>query len=144
MHHHNSKRLPYTCKQLFDLVADIESYPAFLPGWSRVHILHSDDARLDVEQQLRIGPFPLRFRSTAQLEDCDRILITSHNAPFGHMTIDWHFRPLQENHCEVSIEIALDLYAGPFRRPLSRMLEFSGDELLLLFEQRARSLYPVT
>jgi len=144
MHHHDSKQLPYTCRQLFDLVADIESYPAFLPGWSRTRILHSDAARLDVEQQLQVGPIPLRFHSTAQLEDCRRILITSYNAPFGDLTIDWRFTPLAENHCELSVEIALVLTGGLLKRPLSRLLAHQGNELLRLFEQRARSLYPVS
>jgi len=141
MHHLDSKHLPYTCKQVFDLVADIESYPEFLPGWSRAHILYSDDSRLDVEQQLRVGPLTLRFHSTAQLEDSRRILITSNDAPFGTMTIDWHFTPLAENHCEVRVEISLALQAGPLKRPLSRLLAHGGDELLTLFEKRAHSLY---
>ena len=141
MHHLDSKHLPYTCKQMFDLVADIESYPAFLPGWSGARILHSDNSRLEVEQRLRVGPLTLRFHSTAALEDSQRILITSNDAPFGTMTIDWHFAPLADNHCEVSVEIALALQAGPFKRPLSRLLAHGGDELLSLFEKRAHSLY---
>lgn len=141
MHHLDSKRLPYTCKQLFDLVVDIEKYPAFLPGWSRVRILYSDNSRLEVEQQLQVGPLPLRFHSSAQLEDGRRILITSNDAPFGTMTIDWHFTPQAEDHCEVSVEITLALQAGLLKRPLSRILAHSGGELLLLFEKRAHSLY---
>ena len=141
MQHSDSRQLPYSCKQLFDMIADIESYPAFLPGWSRVRVLHRGDARLDVEQQLQIGPLPLRFNSTAQLEDCRHILITSSNAPFGNMTVDWHFTPLANRHCEVSVEIELDLHAGPFQHPLSRVLAHSSDELLSLFEQRAHRLY---
>ncbi len=141
MHQQDSKHLSYTCKQLFDLVADIEKYPEFLPGWSRARILCSDDVRLDVEQQLRAGPLKLRFHSTAQLDKHRRILITSNDAPFGTMTIDWHFTPLEEDHCEVSVDIALALQAGPLKRPLSRILAHGGDELLLLFEKRAYSLY---
>ena len=141
MQHSDSRHLPYTCKQLFDMIADIESYPAFLPGWSRVRVLHRGDARLDVEQQLQIGPLPLRFNSTAQLEDCRHILITSSNAPFGNMTVDWRFAPLANRHCDVSVEIKLDLHAGPFQHPLSRVLAHSSDELLSLFEQRAHKLY---
>ena len=141
MQHSDSRHLPYTCKQLFDMVADIESYPAFLPGWSRVHILHAENARLDVEQHLEIGPLALRFTSSAQLDDCSRILITSSDAPFGNMTIDWHFTSVADNCCEVSVEIELALHTGPLERPLTRVLAHSNNELLSLFEQRAHSLY---
>jgi len=141
VHHLDSKRLPYTCKQLFTLVADIEQYPAFLPGWSQARLLYADNFHLEVEQQLQAGPLTLRFHSTAQLEDCQRILITSQDAPFGQITIDWHFTPLAEDHCEVSVEIALVLHAGPLTRPLSRLVGRHGDQLLQLFERRAQVLY---
>jgi len=141
VHHTDSKRLPFTCKQLYDLVADIESYPAFLPGWSQARILNSNDSHLEVEQQLRVGPITLRFHSTAQLEDCQRILIVSRDAPFGKLTIDWQFTPQAQDHCEIRVGISLELHAGPLNYPLSRLLAHSSDELLPLFEKRAHSLY---
>lgn len=144
MHHLDSKDLPYSCKQVFDLVADIESYPAFLPGWSSVRILHSDKSQIQVEQQFHIGSLNLRFHSTAQLEHCSRILITSSDNPFRTMTIDWHFTPLPENHCEVSVEITLALQPGLLKLPLEQMLGHSSGQLLRLFENRAHSLYTAT
>ena len=74
MHHFDSESLPYTCTQLFALVADNERYPAFLPGWSSVRILHSDKSQLQVEQQLWLGPVELQFESMAEFEHCNRIL----------------------------------------------------------------------
>jgi coenzyme Q-binding protein COQ10 len=141
MRHYASKHLPYTCAQLFTLVADIENYPAFLPGWTSVRILRSTESQLLVEQQLKAGPLDLRFHSTARFEHCNRIFITSNDKPFRNMTIDWHFTPLQEDHCEVSVEIALALRPGLLKRPLEQMLGRSSSQLLHLFENRARYLY---
>ena len=141
MHHFDSKRLPYTCAQLFALVADVESYPAFLPGWSSVRILRSDESQLEVEQHLQMGPIDLSFHSTTRLEDCSRILITSKDSPFRNMVIDWHFTPLSEDHCEISVEITLEFQPGLFKRPLEIMLGYGDNQLLQLFENRARSLY---
>jgi len=141
MHHFDSKQLPYSCKQLFALVADIESYPAFLPGWSSARILPSNESQLQVEQHLRLGPLDLRFHSTARLENCSRILITSYDIPFRKLAIDWHFTALPENHYEVSVEITLALQAGLLRHPLEQALGHSSAQLLRLFEQRTHSLY---
>ncbi len=141
MRHFDSKHLPYSCRQWFALVADIESYPAFLPGWSSARILQSDKSQLQVEQHLRLGPLDLHFHSTARLENCTRILITSSDGPFRNMSIDWRFAPLPENHCEVSVEIILTLQAGLLKRPLEQALGHSSGQLLRLFEQRARALY---
>ena len=76
-----------------------------------------------------------------QLEDCQRILIVSRDAPFGKLTIDWQFTPQAQDYCEIRVAISLELHAGPLKYPLSRLLAHSGDELLPLFEKRAHSLY---
>jgi coenzyme Q-binding protein COQ10 len=141
MHYFDSKHLPYTCTQLFAVVADIERYPAFLPGWSSVRILHSDKSQLQVEQQLRLGLLALQFESTAELEHCNHILITSSDPPFQEMTIDWRFKSLPENHCEVSVDLTLLLQPGLLTYPLEKILGQSSSQLLRLFENRARSLY---
>jgi coenzyme Q-binding protein COQ10 len=141
MHHFDSKPLPYTCPQLFALVADIERYPAFLPGWHSVRILHSGKSKLQVEQQIRLGPLELQFESTAELQPCNHILITSSDPLFLEMTIDWRFNSLPGNHCEVSVEMTLLLPPGLLKFPLEKILGHSSSQLLWLFENRARSLY---
>ena len=137
----DSKIFSCRCSQLYSLVADVERYPRFLPGWSRVRILHADDNRLEVEQQLQLGLFRVRFHSTAKLEPCRRIVITSSDAPFGEMTIEWRFAPRPGDHCEVSLIVELALHSGPLKRPLQQFLKHGNGELLRRFENRAREIY---
>ena len=68
MHYCDSTQLPYPCERVFDMVADIERYPEFLPGWTHARILDRHDNRLHAEQQLQTGPAVFRFHSTALLE----------------------------------------------------------------------------
>ncbi|MFZ0467637.1 MAG: type II toxin-antitoxin system RatA family toxin [Thiogranum sp.] len=135
------KKLPYSCEQVFDLVADIESYPDFLPGWSSARILHSGASHMLVEQQLRLGPLDLRFQSTAELERSRRILISTSDPPFHNLTIDWRFAPQPGGHCEVRVETTLALKPGILSKPLEHLLAGGSGQLLPLFEARARSLY---
>ena len=58
---HNEKRLlPYIPEQIFDLVADVEKYPEFLPLWRNVSVLHppggDQTGRYLTEQTLQLGP----------------------------------------------------------------------------------------
>ncbi len=138
MRHEESKTLPCSCPQLFALVADIESYPQFMPGWSRVRILHSEGRRLEVEQQLRIGLLPVTFRSTAEFEPCKRITITSRDAPFGEMGIQWQFVPRDDARCEVTLIIELALRPGPWEPLLHQLMKQESGNLLEQFEKRAR------
>jgi len=81
---------------------------------------------------------PLPYTCTqlfAQVADIERY------PAFHEMTIDWHFKSLPENHCEVSVEITLLLQPGLLTYPLEKRLGQSSSQLLRLFENRARSLY---
>ena len=82
MHYSDSMQLPYAHQQVFDMVADIERYPEFLPGWKQVRVLNSNDNRLFVEQQLQAGLAVFHFHSTAMLEPCSRIQIIANDGPF--------------------------------------------------------------
>lgn len=141
MHRCDIKQLPFSCEQVFELVADIESYPDFLPGWSAARILHSDVSHMLVEQQLRLGPLDLRFQSTAELERGRRILIRSSDPPFHYLTIDWRFAAQPGGRCEVRLETTLALQPGMLNKPLEHLLAGGNSQLLSLFEARARSLY---
>ncbi len=141
MQYMDSKVFPFSCSRLFALVADIENYPQFLPGWSWVHILYADKHRLEVEQQLQLGPVPVRFHSTAELDPCKRILITSSDAPFGEMSIEWRFAAQDDARCELFLTIDLALNPGSLKHPLQQLLKQGSGELLWRFKQRAREVY---
>ena len=68
--------LPFTCEQIFDLAADIERYPEFLPGWISARILSRAVDQLEVEQVLGIGPARVQFRSRAVLHRPKQIAVT--------------------------------------------------------------------
>ena len=77
MHINRSGRpLPYSREQLFDLAADIESYPAFLRGWQSARIIERRGSMLRVKQTLGIGTLNLTFETAAMLQRPHRIAVT--------------------------------------------------------------------
>ncbi|HFC53980.1 MAG TPA: hypothetical protein ENJ43_06065 [Gammaproteobacteria bacterium] len=137
MRQHGSRYFPYPCRQVFAVVADVERYPEFLPGWVRVRVLHAEADRMEVEQKLQAGPFPLLFRSVARLERCRRIVISDIDAPFGSMTIEWWFERCKEAGCMVSLRVEVGLRASVLKPPLQRLLGYGCGDLLRRFERRA-------
>jgi len=103
--------LPFAPAQIFDLVADIERYPDFLPWWISVSIIKRELDICDVEQVLGRGPVRIQFASRAVLTRPERIDITSSDGPFRHLAI------------------------------CIRVLATSIDDILAAFAQRAHSLY---
>lgn len=141
MHFTDTTELPYPCRQVYDMVADIERYPEFLPGWYEVRVLERRGDCLEVEQALQTGPAVFRFHSKAQLQPCSGIRITSNDGPFREMVIEWHFSEIDAVNCRVTVEMMLAMRPGLRNGALKLLLETGSSQLLPLFERRAHILY---
>lgn len=132
--------LPYTDGQMFDLAADIERYPEFLPHWPRATIQRREGDILYVLQEIDLGIRQLRFESRAVLDRPGQLRVTSETAPFRSMLIDWRFKPEGEGSVTtLTIEIEmqsplLEAVAGTLIRQLTR-------DVFDRFQQRAAMLY---
>ncbi len=126
------------------MVADIERYPEFLPGWTQARILRRNDNCLYAEQQLQTGPAVFHFHSTARLQPCSGIHISANDGPFRELDIDWRFTESDEYHCTVTLDLVLAMRPGLINSALKMMLETGSSQLLPLFERRARMLYSQT
>jgi coenzyme Q-binding protein COQ10 len=133
--------LPYSCRELFEVVADVERYPMFLPHWHRVRILRCDGGRLLVEQLLLSGFVPIRFRSTALLEAPHRISIAVQEGPLRQLRIEWRFTATAERACRVEVRIGMEVASSLLRRSFKVLLGDSGNRLLGLFAERAQRVY---
>lgn len=86
---HAERRIRQPIGPVFDLIADIESYPRFLPGWRSARILHRDEDRLLVHQEVGVGGLRLSFISTALIERPHRLDIGSTDPPFRSFRLLW-------------------------------------------------------
>ncbi len=125
---------PYRCEDLFDLVADIESYPEFIPGWQSVRVLDSGDNWISVEQKIGLGPAHLDFTSRATLKRPQTIHIESTGRPFKRLCIDWHFSP-RTSGCRVEFISSLQLTA--MHGLAAPLLELMGKPVIQAFRDRA-------
>lgn len=110
-------QLPYRCEQLFALAADIESYPAFVPGYVSARILERSPERLLVEQRVGVVGHGFRFLSRAFLQPPHGLRITVDKGPMAGLRIDWHFAPVAGLGCRVRFSAQLRV-RNPLLRPL--------------------------
>ncbi|MGP8032926.1 MAG: type II toxin-antitoxin system RatA family toxin [Steroidobacteraceae bacterium] len=136
-----SRLLPFTCEQLFDLAADVERYPEFLPGWISARIVTREGSALHVEQVLGIGPVRLRFESRTVLDRPMRIDVTSSDRPFRHYRLTWLFAPGPAVSCSLSVTVDLQMQSGLLQHVVNRVLPASIEGAISAFETRAHRLY---
>jgi coenzyme Q-binding protein COQ10 len=136
-----SRLLPFSCEQVFDLAADIERYPEFLPGWISARILKRDANILYVEQVLGVGPVRVQFGSKAVLRRPERIDVTSSEPPFRHYSLTWVIAPGPGVSCSLSVMADLELHSRFLQHVVNRVLPASIEDVIAAFEARANGLY---
>lgn len=82
--HTKRLHLNYTPTQLFDLVADVERYPQFLPGVAAARISRRKDQTIWVDMTIGTSFLRKRFTTVALLDRPHRIDISSHDPLFEH------------------------------------------------------------
>lgn len=134
---HYERCLPYPPDAVFDLVADVERYPEFLPGWRSARVINRDNNTLTVEQSLGGRGFDWRFRTTATLERPRNIRIETRERPFRFLRQVWHFEPAADGGTVLSLEAEYELRGLPLRHLVSLVFDEGFRRTVRAFEQRA-------
>lgn len=74
---------------LFDLIADIEAYPTYMPGWRSAHIIKKTATHLYVKQTVSLAGLRVTFNSVAEVDPPHRLEIHSNDAPFQSFRMIW-------------------------------------------------------
>jgi len=140
--HRESRVLPYRRDQFFDLVADVESYPEFLPLWRVAHIYRREGDVYYTDQQVGIGLLmSQRFHSRTELNRPTDIEVTSDDSIFDNFRIAWHFESPTEESCRVDFEMSCDASSPMMSYIMDLMLLETARSMVQAFEARARNIY---
>lgn len=137
--HCETRLLPFTAEQLFDLVLDIERYPEFVPGYGRARVVQRGESWLTVEQSLGIGPATVPFRSRAEFERPQHIVVQATDGPFRRLIVEWRFAP-EPGGCRVTFRVEYLLH-GLLAPLVGGWLELTAPHLLAAFARRAERIY---
>ncbi|MBI4292106.1 MAG: type II toxin-antitoxin system RatA family toxin [Betaproteobacteria bacterium] len=131
----------YTAEQLFDLVADVEKYPEFMPWIHSSRILRREPTAVWVDMVLGIGPLQLEFGSRAELHRPHSIEITSNDAPFDLFRQRWEFATDDHGHAVVGYSYEFSLRSGALELISHAVLDEVVGATIDAFEERARQIF---
>ena len=142
--HAETRVLPYTQAQMFDLVADIESYPKFLPWCTGARIrARPSDGQLLADLDIGYKVFQETFTSKVVLDRPNRIEVIQSSGPFRNLDNRWRFHPLGRTACEVEFTIDFAFDSALLNRMVGAVFERAFQKMVLSFEQRAARIYVV-
>jgi coenzyme Q-binding protein COQ10 len=137
----DKRELLYTPDQMFDLVADVESYGTFVPGWLNASIIERDGDVVYVEQEVGMGMFHTRFVSQGIFTRPESIEITSSDGPFVYLAIRWTFEASNQYGCIVRFHAGFELRSRFLEKLAGPLFSDVMRRCVSAFEQRAHELY---
>ena len=144
--HAETKVLPYSAAQMYDLVADVASYPKFLP-WTaaaRIRSRTTIEAGEVMEADLVISfkVFRERFGSRVTLLPGSQTILTEYiDGPFRHLKSVWRFCDLETGGCEVSFEVDFEFKNAILAGIIGLVFNEAMSRVVRAFEDRASKLY---
>ncbi len=138
--HTETRFVALAADQVFDLVADVERYPEFLPFWRSATVSNRTAEGYETEQTLALSFWVHRFRSCTTLDRPSRIVIRSNDSLFRDFNIRWDFSPSENGGCRVDLSLEYAV-VFPFLQPiLDLMMMPTATAMVTAFETRAHAL----
>lgn len=95
MHKTFERLVPHSAAQMMALVADVATYPDFIPHCERMEVRRSFDApdtRFDARMHIRFGPIAQSYTSRIEVNrDAATIRVRAVDGPFSHLDSTWRF-----------------------------------------------------
>jgi coenzyme Q-binding protein COQ10 len=139
--HTEQVELPYTQRQVFDLVADIESYAQFLPSVISARILKRDGNTLWVTQLVRFTILPLTIATRAVFDPHASIRIVCDTSKVVRFTELWTFTPNAAGGTTLRSHTEYEFRSELMRRTLQARFNDLQGQTMRAFAARSRALY---
>jgi coenzyme Q-binding protein COQ10 len=148
--HSETRTLPYTPQQMYDLVADVGRYPEFLPWTAAARVRsrtpmtgpggeHGELMEADLVISFKV--FRERFGSRVELWPNERVINTEYlEGPFRHMQSRWRFEEA-EGGCRVHFSVDFEFKNRLLQSAAGLFFYEAMQRIVRAFEARAKALY---
>jgi len=142
-----TRRVRHSAGDMFDLVADMERYPEFVPLCQSMRVLRRTLGAEGIETvvaDMTVAYKLIRetFTSRVTLDRSNlQILVEYLNGPFSRMENRWDFHPLGERACEIEFFISYEFKSRVFAMLMGAMFDAAFRRFAEAFERRADKVY---
>lgn len=140
--HSETKFLPYTPEQLFELVADVGNYDKFLPWVVAVRVRSSTETETIADLVVGFNAFKERFTSKVHKDRPSRICVDYIEGPLKFLHNEWKFEPAS-NGTNVHFSVDFAFKSRIFESLAGQMFDRALRRMTNAFEERAAVLYGI-
>ncbi len=133
--------VPYSTRQMFELVNNIEDYPRFLPWCHSSQVTSKTDEEIVASLEIAWKGVHKSFTTRNNLSPYEKIEILLINGPLKHMRGKWDFVPVDEKACKVLLDLEFEFSGSFVDRLFQPIFQHIANSLVDAFCRRAVELY---
>lgn len=138
--HNETRHLPYSCEQMFDLVADVGRYAEFLPWISAMRVRENNDTQTIADMIVGFKGLRETFTSKVDKHRPDSIHVEYIDGPLKYLHNDWRFRA-EPGGCAVDFSVDFAFKNRVFEMLAGQVFGQALRKMIGAFETRADELY---
>ncbi len=142
--HSETRHLPYTPEQMFELVADVARYDEFLPWVVAVRVRSSSETETVADLVVGFSAFKERFTSRVTKQRPERIVVDYIEGPLKYLKNEWRFEAAPDGGTKVFFSVDFAFKSRMFESLAGAMFDRALRRMTGAFEQRAAALYGIS
>lgn len=136
-----TKTLPYSAEQMFDLVADVARYGEFLPWVVGVRVKSENEHEMIADLLVGFKALREKFTSRVVKSPPHTIEVIYLDGPMKDLDNRWVFRPLPDGGCELDFSVDFTFRNRIFEALAGQYMDRAFHKMVTAFEARAAQLY---
>ena len=140
-HVNRSALVPYTSREMFVIVDDVEAYPEFL-SWCKSSSVHErTDDFVQATLELQKGAMSNKFTTRNERAEFESIDISLVGGPFQHLKGGWTFTELGDDGCKVALNLDFEFESMLVDMMFGAFFEDTCNSLVDGFTKRAVEIF---
>ena len=136
-----TRRLPYSAEQMFDLVADVARYREFLPWVVATRVRSNTETEMLADMVVGFKSIRETFTSRVLKDRPKQIAVHYVDGPLSDLDNVWTFREIDENTCEIDFAVDFEFKNRVFQALAGQYFDRAFRKMVAAFEKRAGDLY---
>lgn len=136
-----SALVPYSAREMFVLVDDVETYPEFLPWCKSSDVLERSDDVVKATLELQKGAVSNKFTTRNARNEFESIDITLVGGPFRHLQGGWTFSDLGEEGSKVALNLDFEFESMLVDMMFGAFFEETCNSMVDAFTRRAAVIF---
>ena len=137
-----TRHLPFSAEQMYDLVADVARYAEFLPWVVATRVRSNSETEMVADMLVGFAALKEKFTSRVHKRRPTSIRVDYLDGPLKRLENDWAFVPIDAHSCRIDFQVDFAFRNALFERLAGQHLDRALRRMVGAFEARAAALYP--